>query len=240
MFKTVYDSFLTLIYPQECRICGNSVEKSSDGNACQKCWDKVRILGGDEITCEKCGAYLGESGNSKGVSCRQCIDHLYDKAVAAGIYEFALAATVLDLKSRPHLPRRCKEPLLTAYSRASAEKADMIIPVPLSGKRFHERGYNQAEVIGQFVARRAGIPIKTNILARKVHTPVHRAAMDQKARELTVKNAFEVADKAPLPGARVLLVDDVFTSGATVSNCAKVLKKNGASHVDVLTLARAV
>lgn len=240
MLKIVYESILTLVYPQECRNCSNSVEHSADGVACRECWDKVRVFSGSEVLCEKCGAYLGKTGDSRGVSCRQCDDHSYDRAFAAGIYEHALAATVLHLKSKPHLCHRTQEMLSAAYSAASLDKVALIVPVPLSRKRSHARGYNQAEILGSFLAKRFGVPLKNDILIRKTHTPIHRAGMDKKARELTVRNAFEITEASRLNGANILLVDDVFTSGATVSNCARILKKSGAGRVDVMTLARAV
>ena len=240
MLKTVYESLLTLVYPRECRICGNSVENSADGVACAECWDKVRIFDGTEVLCEKCGAYLGKAGEKTGVLCRECDHHYYDQAFAGGIYEQALAATILQLKTDPHLCRRTKEILRAAYDRASDRRPTFIIPVPISRKRFHERGFNQAELLAECLSKQFRIRMANKILIRKSHTPMHRAAMDRKAREVTVKNAFDVVDGSELNGSHVLLVDDVFTSGSTLSACAAILKKNGASRVDVLTLARAV
>lgn len=240
MLKTIYESLLTLAYPQECRICGNSVENSADGVACSSCWDKVRVFNGTEVLCEKCGAYLGKSGERAGVLCRECDDHDYDRAFAAGVYEHALAAAILQLKADPHLCRRTKRLLSAAYQRTSGNRPDLIIPVPLSRKRFHERGFNQAEILAAFLSNQFSILMANKILIRKSHTPMHRAAMDRKARELTVRNAFDVVDGSKLKSSHILLVDDVFTSGSTLSACAAILKKNGGVRVDVLTLARAV
>jgi ComF family protein len=117
---------------------------------------------------------------------------------------------------------------------------DLIIPVPLSKKRAVERGFNQAETIASQVSGLVGIPIDAASLIRKKHTPMHRAAMDKKAREMTVKNAFEVSRPKLIEGKSILLVDDILTSGATASYCAKALKKKGAAGVKVFTLARAV
>ena len=127
-----------------------------------------------------------------------------------------------------------------ALLKADVTGADVIIPIPLSKKRKLERGFNQAEIIAAEIARASGIPIDAASLVRKLHTPIHRIGMDKKARELTVKNAFEVVRPRLIDGRNILLVDDVFTSGATASYCAKVLKKNGAKQVNVFTLARAV
>jgi ComF family protein len=103
-----------------------------------------------------------------------------------------------------------------------------------------ERGFNQAEVIAGHLAKHTGIPIDSLSLSRKAHSQVHRVAMDMKARELSVKNAFEITRPNLVKGRNILLLDDVFTSGSTSSYCAKALKKSGAGKVNVLTLARAV
>ncbi len=103
-----------------------------------------------------------------------------------------------------------------------------------------ERGFNQAEIIAKSVANITGIPVDSHSLVRTTHTPMHRVGMDKRARELTVVNAFKVVRPNLIKGSRILLVDDVFTSGSTASNCAKALKKAGAERVKVLTLARAV
>jgi ComF family protein len=117
---------------------------------------------------------------------------------------------------------------------------DLILPIPLSKHRRLERGFNQAEVIAAAVAARINVPVDRQSLARRLHTPIHRVGMDQKARELSVRNAFEVQRPKLIGGKNVVLVDDVLTSGATASGAAKVLKKAGAGQVLVFTLARAV
>ena len=117
---------------------------------------------------------------------------------------------------------------------------DLIVPIPLSTLRRLERGFNQAESIATAFSRSTGIPVDAHSLTRKQHTPIHRIGMDQKARELTVKNAFEVVRPKLIGGKNILLIDDVLTSGATASSCAKILKKNGAVKINIFTLARAV
>ena len=116
----------------------------------------------------------------------------------------------------------------------------MVIPVPQSRKRNMERGFNQAEILADLVAKTLDVKMVTDAVIRTSHTPIHRAAMDRKARAVTVERSFEVRIPRLLAGRNILLVDDVLTSGSTASACASVLKKNGASRVDVVTLARAV
>jgi ComF family protein len=155
-----------------------------------------------------------------------------------GIYEWALLSTVIGLKSSPHIPARVRK--LAEERVVRFEAPDVIVPVPLSKKRFIERGFNQAQEIAHLAGRTFKAQVVTDVLIRHTHTPMHRAGMDRKARELTVKNAFKIADGQNITGKSVLLVDDVMTSGSTVSHCAKALKKNGARAVTVFTIARAV
>ena len=240
MLKALHNSLLSLIYPQECRVCLEAVEDYQNGVACHKCWAATRIFNGAEMLCDKCGAFFGDEAAPVPVFCHKCDDHHYDAATAAGIYEKALAASVIDLKTTPILSGRIKAAIKDASIRADIFKSDLIVPVPLAKQRRQERGFNQAEIIAAELSRSSGIPVDTFSLTRKLHTPIHRMGMDQKARELTVKNAFEVVRPRLIDGKNILLVDDVFTSGATASFCAKVLKKNGARKVNVFTLARAV
>jgi ComF family protein len=239
MISKIYDSLLTIVYPQACQICENSVENSSDGTICRDCWLMTRIFTGSEILCVKCGAYLRESETPVETFCHRCDAYLYDAARAVGIYENALAASVVHLKREPFIAAKLQKLFVSAFYNSTFQDADLIIPVPLSKKRLLERGFNQAGTLAGILSKEIKINVDEKSLARKFHTPMHRAAMDRKAREMTVKNAFEVNRSEFIKNKTILLVDDVFTSGATVSNCAEVLKKAGAGKVYVLTLARA-
>lgn len=238
MLSRVADSLLSLIYPQECSVCHGAVEDRSNGVACRQCWDATRIFGGTEMLCGKCGAYFGEKQTSVEVFCAKCGEHSYDRAFALGIYEKALAASIISLKTAPYIPARILG-LLQKHS-ADLEVVDSIIPIPLSKKRKLERGFNQAEIVAGSVSQITGKPVDSGSLERHLDTHIHRMGMDQKARELSVRNAFSVKRPKLIDGRNIVLVDDVLTSGATASYCARVLKKHGAATVLVFTLARAV
>lgn len=235
----IYDSLLTLAYPQACQICESSVENSSDGVACEACWKKTRVFSGEETLCGKCGRFLQSKPTDIQTFCRQCDEQFYDAAGAVGIYENALAASVLNLKREPFAAKKLQQLFVSRFHSSAFQDATKIIPVPLSKKRFLERGFNQAAVLAEILAKQTRILLDGQTLVRTIHTPIHRATMDNKARETSVKNAFEVKRPNFIEGENILLVDDVFTSGATVSSCAKVLKEKGASKVYVLTVARA-
>jgi len=237
MLRAVTDSLLSLAYPQECRVCAALVETTSSGVACEACWSSTKLFTGNEMLCNKCGAFFSDERAPVAVYCRKCDDHAYDRAFAIGVYERALSASILFLKSTPNVPRHLEKLI---NSRVEDLTADLIVPAPLSKMRAIERGFNQAALIADIVAKSAGIPVDDLSLQRKKHTPIHRVGMDQRARELTVEKAFEVVRPKLVFGKNVLLIDDVLTSGSTASACAKALKKSGANRVEVFTVARAV
>ncbi len=238
MFEKIFDPLLTLFYPQICQNCENSVENLSDGAACGECWKKTRVFSGVETLCAKCGAYLHDKSSNFQTFCHRCDEHFYDAAIAVGIYEKALSASVLSLKREPFVAEKLQKILLSRFQNSDFQSVSLVIPVPLSKKRFIERGFNQAQVLAKILADKTKIKLDEQSLVRKVHTQAHRAGMDGKARASSVENAFEVKRPALIKDKIILLIDDVFTSGATVSNCAKALKKNGAEKVFVLTVAR--
>ena len=237
MLRAISDSLLSLAFPQECRGCHGTVERHNDGVACDKCWADTKIFSGSEMLCNKCGAFFSDNAAAVGVRCHKCDDHAYDRAFALGVYEKALSASILHLKSAPNVPTRLRKLI---EDRARDLDSDLIIPAPLSKMRRLERGFNQAALIARIAGAGAKIPVDDLSLQRRKHTPIHRIGMDQRARELTVEKAFEVTRPNLIKDKNILLVDDVLTSGSTASACARVLKKNGAARVEVFTVGRAV
>jgi ComF family protein len=238
----VYDSALALVYPQVCAVCGASVERRADGSACATCWQATVVFSGNEPICWKCGVLLkGKVTHEQRelIRCGHCDGEPFTAARSCGIYEKALRAAVLSLKSQPHVPRRLTGLLEEAAQRAPLDRAKKIIPVPLHPKRQRVRGFNQAEIIGSALARRSDRLLDPLSLFRVVHTELHRAGMDARARRETVEGAFAVRHPRLIADESILLVDDVFTTGATASACANALMNVGAKEVFVLTIARA-
>ena len=240
MLRALTDPIIAVIFPQECGICGLEVENWHDGIACMSCWNDTRIFEGNETLCKKCGAFLFDKGHSPEIFCQKCDEHSYDAAFAAGIYEKALSASILRLKRTPHIAGRIRDLIRSTLERVPmGDSGTVVVPVPLSSRRLRERGFNQAAVIGKLLSRTGCLALDESSLVRSTHTPLHRAGMDRKARERTVKNAFEVTRPKLIENKNILLVDDVLTSGETASSCARVLKESGARTVNVLTIARA-
>jgi len=236
-----YDSLLALMYPQPCAVCAGSVESRALGVACASCWQQTRLFSGVGALCWKCG--LPSTGtappeNREQVRCHRCDDDSFTAARACGVYEGALRASVLLLKHQPDLCRKLREQLIQTQMQYPLNTATRIIPVPLHPEREKSRGFNQATLIGRKLSLAASLPLDEVSLLRTSHTNRHRAGMDAKGRRDTVADAFRVTYPALIVGERVLLVDDVFTTGATVSSCAKTLLAAGATEVFVLTIAR--
>ena len=241
VISRVYDSALSLVYPQRCGVCGRSVESRHDGVACSECWAATHIFAEDDPLCWKCGALSAATvtpETRQKIRCGQCDTACFSAARACGLYEGALRASVLALKREPHVERRVSKTMQQALEHAPLREFDLIVPVPLHPSRERQRGFNQATVLARALAETTGLPIDEHSLVRLVHTERHRRGMDARARSESVAAAFEVRQKL-IAGRRVLLIDDVFTTGATVSECAAALKSAGSTDVCVLTLARA-
>lgn len=238
----LFDAWLNLLYPQACAVCGGSVEARELGVACASCWQSTRILTSEDVICWKCGALSqGHVPDQKRhqVRCRRCDEDTFTAARACGAYEGALRASILRLKREPFIARRLVLLLKDTQQREPLNRCTRVIPVPLHPKRQKARGFNQAAVIARAVARAVALPLDEVSLFRTTHAGQHRAGMDRKARRASVAQAFEVRYPRLVEGESILLVDDVFTTGATASSCASVLLASGAREVFVLTIARA-
>jgi ComF family protein len=115
----------------------------------------------------------------------------------------------------------------------------VVVPVPLHKHRERERGFNQSELLARHFARLASIPMHSNLLLRNKATQV-QAGLSRRARRLNLSGAFSLPQKSEVVGRTILLIDDVFTTGTTLNECAKLLKESGAPRVNVLTLARVI
>ncbi|HSE18013.1 MAG TPA: ComF family protein [Pyrinomonadaceae bacterium] len=229
--QLIYDAVLTLAYPQICVICGRSVEQRRFGVACERCWSGTRIFADDEEICWKCGV--------PGPACGRCMELAFTAARAVGTYEGALRESVLLLKRQPYLPQHVESLLADVVTRPPLSRSTRVVPVPLHPKRLRARGFNQASIVGQIVAKALELPLDEASLVRVSTTEKYRAGMDAKGRRDTVAGVFRVTHPRLVAGEHILLVDDVFTTGATVSACAETLLNAGANSVVVLTIGRA-
>lgn len=239
---SIYDACLALVYPQACAACGASVEERAYAPACGACWARTEIYATDATMCWKCGMHGRQpvvEVERTAIHCRRCDTEPWAAARSVGVYGGALRAAVLDLKRHPRIGEKAIELMYEWLRCAPLESATLVIPVPLHKERARERGFNQAAIIAERLARRARLPFDDASLARVKYAATHRAGMDAEARRESVADSFAVTRPRLIAGESVLLVDDVWTTGATASACAAPLLAAGAREVFVLTLARA-
>ena len=237
-----YDALLTLAYPQACAICGGSVEQRRFGVACEGCWKSTRMFRDADTLCWKCGvpAMVDVSdGVRDEVRCRRCDSQSFTAARAVGLYEGVLRESVLFLKRQPHVSQHLETLVVAAARREPLNVSTKIIPVPLHTKRMRTRGFNQASIVAQVISKSLRLPLDEVSLLRVSSSEKYRAGLDARGRHDTVAGAFEVRHPKLVENEDILLVDDVFTTGATVSACSEALLAAGARNVFVFTIARA-
>jgi ComF family protein len=167
--------------------------------------------------------------------CGQCLKKSppFSKAIIYGLYEGVLAEAINQLKFNGL--KRLSKPLGKLLLSLDLPAMDGVVPIPLDIKRIRERGFNQSLLIARVISKMMKVPLLMDILLKKRATHP-QIGLSAKERLSNLKNSFEV--KGNIKGLRLLLVDDVMTTGATVTECSKVLMKAGAKEVNVLALAR--
>jgi ComF family protein len=209
------------------------------GSLCTPCWSAIRFI--SEPFCACCGLAF-DFAAVEGALCGECLTRPPPFAQARAVLRYdehsRKLITQLKYADQTHLAAAYGA-WLAASGRALVEASDVIVPVPLHYWRFVGRRYNQSALLAYALARHCGLPVMPDALSRTRHTKP-QASLSRVQRLENVKNAFVVKPRhaAAVLGRRVLLIDDVQTTSATVSECSKALVKAGAASVKVLTLAR--
>jgi ComF family protein len=237
--KKIRDGLIASAYPEQCRVCRGAIESYDDGVACEDCWRNSAIAGAlYESLCDKCGGRLDDRRAFKKL-CGACAAFPFSAARNCGHYSGALEASILFLKSQPHVCRRLREMIFRTFeNHRVALLSDVVMPVPLHRGRERERGFNQAGVIAKLIARQFNLRLDDRSLVRVRPTERHRVGLDAIDRKRSVERAFNVARPRLVEDLSVLLVDDLFTTGSTLSSAAESLLEAGARRVSALTIAR--
>lgn len=236
-YKSLTCALIDIIYPPFCPICDKSIEKYE---ICRQCLDRLDPIKGP--LCSLCGQPF-KTDRGENHPCGICLKKppSFDKAASVFVFRGKAAEAIYKLK---YSKKTCLAGLLgdfLAFHPMTEEGFDVIIPVPLHLDKLRERGFNQSYLLAKRIGKICQIKTNPLLLERKKAT-LPQVGMKSRERILNVKEAFGLradADPADIKGRRILLVDDVYTTGATLKECSKVLKKKGAEKVYALTLARA-
>ncbi len=240
VMEGIIKGLIDLIFPPLCAFCGCPLAEDETGEICPGCLRNVRFI--SPPICPTCGVpFVSQSGEDH--LCGQCLRGKwhFSMARALGLYDGPLRDAIHALKyeGKPFLAKTLVGLLDRGYPFIDYGLYDLLVPVPLHPKRLRERGFNQALVLGRAMARREGVPCMGFVL-RKTRPSEPQIHLNPEEREKNVRGSFAVADPPKVRGKRVLLIDDVMTTGSTVDECARELSKAGATQVDVFTMARAV
>lgn len=237
------DPLAAVLFPTRCVVCQSIVESISGGAVCRPCRGSIRPFSG--LVCAQCG--YGFPSTAIPVAhplCGSCRRQLFqfDFARSSAPFEDPLKEIIHHFKyrSRRGLARPLAQHLLQTFQTDVEQfDVDVAVPVPLHKSRLKERGFNQAQELARHFVRKAGLPLEAGMLERIRATQI-QAGLSRRERRLNVKGAFRVTKPRAVDGRKILLLDDVFTTGATLNECAQTLKRAGAARVCVLTLARVI
>lgn len=231
--KRCHEGLLAVLLPSSCACCDNPVEALEDGVACACCWKALRRTD-SERACQRCSQPYPRQVQV----CTLCRHLSFQCARHCGAYDGALRASILRLKTVPHLPSRLSRLLVDTYlCEPRFAACDLIVPVPLHAKRQRERGFNQAELLAGVLSKAVGLEMETP-LERVQETVRKRALASREQRREALRGAFSVTKPRRVLACQILLIDDLYTSGSTVQACTEALLNAGAQSVCVLTLAK--
>lgn len=230
----ILERLLDFFYPRFCIRCKRPIQLPVQGYLCDHCFSE--IVFNDATCCACCGRAMGAQ---EGTVCQNCVE--LKPYFHNGISLFAFNDVgrhfihTLKYHNGLFLKKDLLKLLLHAKEKLSRWEAPCFVPVPLHFMRKWKRGYNQSAIIAQALQRICGGEIMP-ILKRKINTP-SQTSLTRKERKLNVKGAFMLKVKTLDTNKTYVLVDDVFTTGATLNECASVLQQHGAKDIRVFTLA---
>ena len=230
-------TLLSLIFPLECRICKKTLEVGNLTYICPECFTRIRFI--KEPYCLKCGRPLRPFEDR---ICKNCQKEkrYFKKICSISLYQGVMREAILLLKYQK--VKALISPLgklLLKYCQENLKinDFDLVLPVPLYRSKRKEREFNQAEVFARMIAEHYSLPLAQENLLRIRDTRT-MSGLNPEERRRNVKGAFSVKRQEEVKNKRILLIDDICTTGATVDECSKVLLTAGVKEVTVLTLAR--
>jgi len=235
MTVKLWENIMIWIYPPRCPVC-DRIMRRKDTGVCPLCRKEERPERVREPLCKKCGKPLYSSREEFCYDCGKS-EHSYEQGRAVFVYR-GMEGSVhrfKDCNRRMYAEYYARE-MTAALGKSILEwKPQLILPIPLSGRKKRKRGYNQSEILAERLSEKFGIPADKTILCRIRETDIQKSLND-KERKKNMQDAFGVKNHERIRGINVLLVDDVYTTGSTVDAAAKVLLRAGARKVFCVTL----
>ena len=236
------NKFLKILFPEPCPVCKKPATDHKTAPICSDCWQAILPYKGPR--CRKCGKPLVSEVS---LTCGACIKDApdFEWVRGFGLYDGTLkkAINLFKYYRTKRLAKPLTELMFTQLdnkhlteSRTKIASADVIIPVPLFKKRLRQREFNQSGLLAKHLAYYTGTTLETGCLL-KVRDTLPQVGLNAKERQKNIRNAFGIHNKTSIQNKNIMLVDDVFTTGATVRECCKLLKKAGAGDIYVVTLA---
>jgi ComF family protein len=238
-FASLFKPALGLVYPEVCQLCNEERATPAEGFVGRQCWSQVRFI--RPPFCERCGLPFEGDLTTKFV-CTNCHDlNLHFTSARSAVVAKAVVLEVIHRYkySRALWFENFLADLLVREARPALHesKYDFIAPVPLHPLKLREREFNQADRLAARLAQATGIPANTQVLQRVTPT-MTQTKLTREQRAANMKNAFAVRPGTDLKNQRIVVLDDVFTTGATTNACAAALRGAGAAEVAVWTVAR--
>jgi ComF family protein len=221
---------INYLYPSDCPSCGNSTDSVINAPFCTLCWSSIKKYSGP--SCKICSTTFS---SEESFLCAECLKKppVFSKAINYGLYDGVLATAINIFKF--HRIKRLYKPLGKLLFEFDIKEIDAIIPVPLSIRGLRDRGFNQSLLLSKIFSDYTKIPVILDGLVKTTETPP-QLGLSAKERLSNLKGAFRSDNN--FSGMRLLLIDDVMTTGATANECSRELLSAGAKNVVVLTLAR--
>jgi len=246
-FTGAGEALVSVFFPAGCRLCERLLLRASTLPICAECLGSFPAIGGP--LCDGCGQPLAawslggrpDATGPEALTCPECqgTSYGFDGARSYALYQGGLVQAIVMLKFERIEPLgRWFAKRLAEVVRREAINADIVVPVPLHRQRERERGYNQADLIAKPLARQLGLPYRAVLLTRTKPRP-DKHILTLEERWESVRGAFATRSGSKVDNLRVLLVDDVMTTGATLDAAARALRGAGAKSVIGLTVARA-
>lgn len=234
--NSLLNKFLEALYPSQikCIVCGCELDDNYTASVCPVCY--AHLPKHSEKVCLKCGESLDSLANYC-LNCKRSVNRYFSVARAPFLYDGQIIKLIHNLKyfGQKYVGEYLSEFLVEEYT-LNKFNADLVVPIPLNSNRLKQRGYNQAETLCKSFGEKLGLKINNTNFIRTIDTPT-QTALNKAERKKNLENAFKVIDKHIFKGKTILLIDDVYTTGATLEEASKTLLKSGVKSVVCLTLA---